>query len=202
MASDEQPSATEHARPEPATGSDTDPRADEAPVREQVSLTDGTTVVVRSVEPDDADALAAGYQQLSATSAYRRFFTTYPRLSPAQVRYFTAVDHHDHEALGAVTAHAGEGIGIARYIRDPHDPLSAELAIVILDTWQRLGVGAQLMRVLCDRARDEGITTLVAEVLTDNAALPALLRRFGTVHTHTSGTTTHATLDLGDRAGR
>lgn len=123
-----------------------EPAFGDVSVREQVSLSDGTTVVVRSVEPGDADALAAGYEQLSASSAYRRFFTTYPRLSPDQVRYFTAVDHHDHEALGVVTAQAGEGIGIARYIRDSEDPGCAELAIVILDAWQRLGVGYQLMR--------------------------------------------------------
>lgn len=175
-----------------------DPEAVRARSRVQVSLTDGTRVLVRPIEPDDADALAAGFQQLSVTSAYRRFFTTYPRLSPQQVRYFTDVDHSDHEAVAALTAETDDGIGVARYIRDPDDPHSAELAIVILDEWHRRGLGYQLMRVLCDRARDEGITTLHAEVLTDNPALPALLRRFGTVHVHTSGPTSHATLDLGE----
>lgn len=195
----EQPTDPGHTRPQ--TGRERAPEADSevdtaATVREQVALTDGTTVLVRSVESSDADALAAGYQRLSATSAYRRFFTTYPSLSPQQVRYFTAVDHHDHEALGAVTAEDGEGIGIARYIREPHDPSCAELAIVVLDDWQRVGVGHQLMRVLCDRARDEGISTLHAETLADNPALPALLRRFGVVDTRTSGTATLATLSL------
>ena len=165
-------------------------------VREQVVLTDGTTVLVRSVESGDAEALAAGYQQLSATSAYQRFFTIYPELSPQQVRYFTAVDHRDHEALGAVTAESGDGVGIARYIRDPADPGCAELAVVVVDTWQRLGVGHRLMRVLCRRAREEGISTLRAEFLSENPALPALLRRFGTVYTDTAGTTSTAVLEL------
>jgi GNAT superfamily N-acetyltransferase len=147
--------------------------ADPDVVREQVSLNDGTTVLVRSVGPGDAEALRRGYRQLSATSAYQRFFTVFPDLSPQQVRYFTAVDHHDHEALGAV-AERGDPVGIARYIRDdPRDPGSAEMAIVVVDTWQGRGVGQQLLRVLCRRARQEGVTTLRAEFLSENPALPA-----------------------------
>lgn len=165
-------------------------------LREQAVLTDGTTVVVRSVEPGDADALAAGYHQLSETSAYQRFFTLYPQLSAKQVRYFTAVDHRDHEALGAVTTDSGEGVGIARYIRDSTDPRCAELAIVVVDSWQRLGVGQQLMRLLCRRAREEGITTLRAEYLSENRGLPALLRSFGTVDTAMDGPTSTAILEL------
>lgn len=165
-------------------------------VLEQAVLTDGTTVWVRSVEPGDAEALAEGYQQLSATSAYQRFFTIYPQLSPQQVRYFTAVDHRDHEALGAVTAESGEGVGIARYIRDRDDPACAELAVVVVDSWQRLGLGCELMRVLCRRAHEEGVTTLRAEFVSQNNALPALLRRFGTVHIDAAGTTSTAVLEL------
>jgi GNAT superfamily N-acetyltransferase len=164
--------------------------------RDHVSLSDGTTVLVRSVEPDDADALATGYQHLSADSAYRRFFTIFSKLSPQQTRFFTDVDHRDHEALGAVAPGTGDGVGIARFIRSDTDPACAECAIVVTDAWQRCGVGYELMRALIGRARDEGITTLSVEVLTENPALLALLRRFGPVRTQVSGPTTTATLRL------
>jgi GNAT superfamily N-acetyltransferase len=164
--------------------------------QDHVSLGDGTALLVRSVEPDDADAVAAGYLHLSADSAYRRFFTIFSRLSPQQVRFFTDVDHRDHEALGALAADTGDGVGIARFIRSDTDPTCAECAIVVTDSWQRCGVGYELMRALVGRARDEGITTLSAEVLTENPALLALLRRFGPVRTQVSGPTTTATLQL------
>lgn len=163
---------------------------------EEVALTDGTTVLVRSVEPCDADELAARYQSLSETSAYQRFFTVMPRLSDQQVRFFTEVDHRDHEALGAVETETGQGVGIARFIRSDSEPNSAELAIVVADAWQGRGVGFQLLRALLRRAREEDVTTISAEVLTDNHALLALLRHFGSVHTEVSGTTTTATLRL------
>ncbi|TCK24645.1 L-amino acid N-acyltransferase YncA [Pseudonocardia endophytica] len=158
-------------------------------------LTDGTTIVVRSIEPDDAGEIAGKYRQLSATSAYRRFFTDAPELSDRQVRYFTDLDHHDHEAVGAFLAATGDGIGVARYIRED-EPHTAEFAIVILDDWQGRGVGRSLLRVLIDRARHEGVTSFRAEFLAENVALPALLRCFGTVRTRSDGATTHASLDL------
>lgn len=169
-------------------------------VWEDVALTDGTTMIVRSVEPGDADALATGYEHLSAHSVYQRFFTTFPRLSSRQLQYFTDVDHQDHEALGAIATKSGDGIGVARYIRSTTDPTRAELAIIVTDAWQRRGVGYQLLRVLLRRARDEDITTVSAEVLSDNPALLALLRRFGPVDTHVAGPTTTATLSLGPPA--
>jgi len=165
-------------------------------VWEDVALSDGSRVLVRSVEPCDAEELAAGYQSLSDTSAYQRFFTIMPRLSPQQLRFFTQVDHRDHEALGAVAPETGQGVGIARFIRSDTDPASAELAIVVADDWQRRGVGFQLLRTLLRRAREENVTTISAEVLTDNSALLGLLRHFGPVDTEVSGTTTTATLRL------
>ena len=165
-------------------------------MREDVALSDGTTVLIRTVEPRDAEELAAGYELLSETSAYQRFFTVLPRLSPQQVRFFTQVDHRDHEALGAELPETGHGVGVARFIRSDIEPASAELAIVVADDWQRRGVGFQLLRALLRRAREESVTTISAEVLSDNSALLGLLRHFGTVDTEVSGTTTTATLRL------
>jgi hypothetical protein len=87
-------------------------------------------------------------------------------------------------------------MGIARFIRSDTDPASAELAIVVADDWQRRGAGFQLLRALLRRAREENVTTISAEVLTDNSALLGLLRHFGHVDTEVSGTTTTATLRL------
>ena len=33
------------------------------------------------------------------------------------VTYLTDVDHHDHEALAAIDAATGEGVGVARFVR-------------------------------------------------------------------------------------
>jgi hypothetical protein len=43
------------------------------------------------------------------------------------------VDHHDHEAFGALSPADGRGAGIARYIRDLDDPRAAEIAVTIAE---------------------------------------------------------------------
>jgi GNAT superfamily N-acetyltransferase len=89
-----------------------------------------------------------------------RFLMTKKQLSPAELRYFTDVDHHDHEALGALNAD-GRGVGIARYIRDAGDPHAAEITITIIDDWHGRGLGTGLLTRLSARARarSEGIRT-------------------------------------------
>ena len=141
-----------------------------------VALRDGSTVVIRPVRSADAPLLADGFARLSPESRRMRFLRRKDELSPAELRYFTDVDHHDHEALGALDRAGGRGVGIARYVRDAGDPQSAEIAVTIVDDWQGRGLGTELLAQLSGRARAEGIRRFTALVSADNAAMAALLR--------------------------
>jgi hypothetical protein len=96
-------------------------------------------VLIRQVHSADAPLLADGFARLSARSRQLRYLTPKQELSPAELRYFTDVDHHDHEALGALNHPGGRGVGIARYVRDADDPQAAEIAVTIIDDWQGRG---------------------------------------------------------------
>jgi hypothetical protein len=79
-----------------------------------VVLRDGSAVLIRQVQGADAPLVADGFARLSARSRQLRFLSPKTELSPAELRYFTDVDHHDHEALGA---------GSPRRARCRHRPL-------------------------------------------------------------------------------
>jgi len=143
----------------------------------RIVLRDGSKVVIRQVQRDDAPLLADGFARLSPESRRLRFLRRKDELSAAELRYFTDVDHHDHEALGALADAAGGGVGVARYVRDASDPYSAEIALTIVDDWQGRGLGTELLAQLSGRARAEGIRRFTALVSADNAAMTALLRR-------------------------
>jgi RimJ/RimL family protein N-acetyltransferase len=143
----------------------------------RVVLRDGSKVVIRQVHRDDAPLLADGFARLGPESRRLRFLRRKDELSAAELRYFTDVDHHDHEALGALDHAAGGGVGIARYVRDASDPQSAEIALTVVDDWQGRGLGTELLAQLSSRARAEGIRRFTALVSADNAAMTALLRR-------------------------
>jgi len=145
----------------------------------RVVLHDGSTVVIRPVRSADAPLLADGFARLSDRSRRMRFLGRKDQLSPAELRYFTDVDHHDHEALGAVAHASGGGVGIARYVRDRDDPHAAEIAVTIADDWQGRGLGTELLARLAERACEEGIRRFTALVAADNAAMVGLLRNYG-----------------------
>jgi len=142
-------------------------------------LRDGSTVLIRQVRGTDAPLLADGFARLSARSRQLRFLTSKNTLSAAELRYYTEVDHHDHEALGALSPADGRGVGIARYVRDTADPQAAEIAVTIADDWQGRGLGTELLAQLSGRARQAGICRFTATVSADNVAMAALLWRMG-----------------------
>ena len=139
-------------------------------------LRDGSAVLIRQVRSADAPLLADGFTRLSAQSRQMRFLTRKKELSPAELRYFTDIDHHDHEALGALDHNDGRGVGIARYVRDAEDAHAAEIAVTIIDDWQGRGLGTELLAQLADRARQEGVRRFTALVAEDNKAMAGLLR--------------------------
>lgn len=145
----------------------------------RVILRDGSKVLIRPVRSGDAPLLADGFARLSPQSRWMRFLGTKTSLSAAELRYFTEVDHHDHEAIGALSAADGRGVGIARYVRDSNDPQSAEIAVTILDDWQGRGLGTELLARLSDRARQAGIDRFTALVGAENTAMAGLLRKMG-----------------------
>jgi RimJ/RimL family protein N-acetyltransferase len=136
-------------------------------------------VLIRPVQGADAPLLAGGFARLSARSRQMRFLTVKKELSPAELRYFTEIDHHDHEALGAVDPGDGRGVGVARYVRSAEDPQAAEIAVTVVDAWHGRGLGTELLAQLSDRARSEGIRRFTALVAADNAAMAGLARKMG-----------------------
>src|SRR5215831_17971080 len=148
-----------------------------------VALRDGSKVLIRPVRPADAPLLADGFARLSDRSRRMRFLARKDQLSAAELRYLTDVDHHDHEALGALDPADGRLAGVARYVRDADDPQAAEIALTIADDWQGRGLGTELLARLSDRAREEGIRRFTAVMASENVPMGMLLRSVGAVQT-------------------
>jgi RimJ/RimL family protein N-acetyltransferase len=133
-------------------------------------------LVIRPIEPSDADRLVRFHGQLSTETTRLRFFSPHPRLTDREVARFTTVDHHDREALVALSD--DDIVGVARFDRvDGGD--RAEVAFVVADAWQGHGVGTALFRGIADRARRQGIRRLVALVLPENRHMLDLFEHSG-----------------------
>jgi hypothetical protein len=70
--------------------------------RGRVGLRDGSAVLIRPVHGADAPLLAGGFTRLSERSRWLRCLGRKRTLTEADLRFFTDVDHRDHEVLGHV----------------------------------------------------------------------------------------------------
>lgn len=141
----------------------------------EVVLRDGSEVLIRPIGAGDAALLSDGFARLSPRSRRLRFLGPKKALTPAELRYFTEIDHYDHDALGALSRADGRGIGVARYVRWADDPASADCAVTIVDAWHRRGLGSELLARLADRARLAGIHRFTGHVAEENVAMIGLL---------------------------
>ena len=146
-----------------------------------VRLRDGGEVLVRAVQPEDKPLFASGWERFGDESRYRRFMGAKPRLTTDELSFFTELDHIDHEALGAIDPETGEGLAVARYVRDPERPHAAEAAVSVIDAMQGRGLGTVLLRRLCHRAAQNGIRTFTAGLLTNNHSMLRLFEKLGEV---------------------
>ncbi len=140
----------------------------------------GFPVEIRPIRADDGVRLRASHARLSPESRYRRFLAAKPTLTESDARYLVEVDGRDHVALVAtapVDGADGEIVAVARFVRLPDEPDTAEFAIVVADAYQRRGLATELLRDLAAAATERGITRFRATMLSDNLAIQRMLER-------------------------
>lgn len=147
------------------------------PVRPQatVQLTDGAEVVLRAATAADAPLVAALHARCSPQTRARRGLPTRPGLAPGVVQELIGGD--GSTGVLAVTTDGGVAIGLANLT--VCGPDSAEIALLVEDSWQGRGVGTALARKLVDLGRAERLAELTAVSQAADHTLTRVLRRAG-----------------------
>ncbi|GAB4403898.1 MAG: hypothetical protein OHK0039_03630 [Bacteroidia bacterium] len=133
------------------------------------------------VRPCDEPLLEAGLEHLSAHSLYTRFFTGMTRLGTALLHRLADADQVDHLAWAAIDPTRPDlpGVGIGHAIRLAAEPTRADIALTVIDAYQRQGIGSLLLALLYAQAPAHGISTFSAQMLEANYALVRDLRHLG-----------------------
>lgn len=137
-----------------------------------VALRDGSVAELSPIRPQDRGLLVAGFDLMSPESRYARFGSGLSRLSESEVRYLTEVDHVDHVAWGATIAEEPAGVG--RFIRSA-DAGCAEVAVAVVDVYQRRGLGRSLFNALVASARAVGVDSFCFSVHPANRGVLAMI---------------------------
>jgi GNAT superfamily N-acetyltransferase len=183
------PGPTDHARGDlPRTGDLGRPPVPSAyPVGLECEIVTraGTPMTMRPIIADDSLKLSDFHGLLSPTSVYRRYFYLHPELSPKEIVHLTEVDYVARLAM--VVEHDGQLVAVGRYDRYPGTS-EAEVAFVVADDYQHLGLGTLLLEHLARAARRTGISVFEASVLVENRGMLDVFRNSGYPLVTTSAT--------------
>ncbi|HXZ77355.1 MAG TPA: GNAT family N-acetyltransferase, partial [Streptosporangiaceae bacterium] len=132
-------------------------------------LADGATIEIRPAAPEDIGAVRDMHEKMSPDNLYLRFFSMSSVAAERAARRICREPAPDHAALLAVLD--GEVAGYGTYERFGTGSPIAEVAFAVTDDMHNRGVGTLLLEHLISLARGQGVRTLVAETLSENALM-------------------------------
>jgi RimJ/RimL family protein N-acetyltransferase len=149
---------------------------------ELLRLGDGRDVVVRPIDPADAQPIAASFHLLTEDEIRRRFLHPLKAFSEEHLRKLThPVEGDEFAVVAAEPLPPGEALvgAVARLSRDSHDSGRAEFAILVSHVLGGQGLGRLLMQRLIDWSQRHGVRELWGDVMDDNTPMLELAGRLG-----------------------
>jgi len=140
-----------------------------------VALSQGRVVLLRVAAPDDAAAVAELHGRCGPRTLHDRYLGPAPRLTQGTLA--ALLSPPGGCALVAETAR-GEVVAVAQVSARGAAPV-ADLAVLVRDDHQRLGLGTALLRHAAGVAASLGYQELVASGSADNPRLVRLLLTLG-----------------------
>jgi hypothetical protein len=147
----------------------------------ELTLDDGTPVIVRPLVPEDREALAEAYRRLSPEARYHRFWTrTGEMIGERMLDRILRVDPRHHAAWCVLDpTREFSGVGAASWWRDRTNPAEAEISATVLDGDHGRGIGTLLLALMWLTAFRAGIRHLVGYSLLENRGAAAWMRACG-----------------------
>jgi acetyltransferase len=160
-------------------------------------LKNGQEVLLRPIKPEDEPLWIEWFQSLSEESIRYRFFQML-KDTPHEVRVrYCNVDYDREVALVAEIVENGKRkiLGVSRLSVEP-DGKNGEMAFIVSDYWQGLGLGTKLVDYSLDLAKKKGVEKVYAIMLQDNYRAISLTKKMGFAIEYLSDGTVKGNLDL------
>ena len=166
-------------------------------------MKDGREVTIRPIRPEDEPLMAEFHRTLSDRTVYLRYFaslTLSARIAHERLLRICFGDY-DREMVLVAEHHLQDGsspriVGVGR-LNKLGTRNGAEVAVLVADEYQNLGLGFRLLSGVVQVARDERLGRVSSEMLRDNLGMQVLSKRLGfRLRTHSDGQSLAAVLEL------
>ncbi len=158
----------------------------------------GERLLLRDIRPGDKHFFRRGWEKLSPQSVFYRFHTHNFKLTEGHLNYFTHVDQFNHVAIGVINPDdpSGTGIGVGRFVRTGEQPDEAEIALTVIDEYQKQHIGTTMLAALSHLARKSGISTFRMYIHRERKHIFKHLSELGGVVTENQGNAVRFTLPV------
>lgn len=129
----------------------------------------GVEILLRPVKISDEPLLKDFFYDLTDQSMYRRFMSVRKDVPHARLQEFCIIDFSKEMVIVAVTKKGAleKIVGISQYGID-ESTHTAEVAFVVKDDHQNMGIGTEMIKYITYLARTTGLLGFTAEVLVEN----------------------------------
>ncbi|MGA7932762.1 MAG: bifunctional acetate--CoA ligase family protein/GNAT family N-acetyltransferase [Kovacikia sp.] len=148
-------------------------------------LNDGTEVTIRPIRPEDEPLVIQFHKTLSEQSVYLRYFHLIKlnqRIAHDRLTRICFIDYDREMALVVDSKNPDTGtqeiLAIGR-LSKLHGTDEAEFAMLVSDRVQGYGLGTELLRRLVQVGRDEHLSLITAEILSDNSGMQRVCEKLG-----------------------
>jgi acetyltransferase len=162
-------------------------------------LKNGQEVLLRPIKPEDEPMWLEWFQSLSEESIRYRFFQML-KDTPHEVRVrYCNVDYDREVAMVAEVVENGKRkiLGVTR-LSIESDGKHGEMAFIVSDYWQGLGLGTKLVDYTLDVAKEKGVEDVYAIMLQDNYRALSLTKKMGFKIEYLTDGTVKGSLNLKD----
>ena len=145
-----------------------------------VRLRDGRTVLLRLIKPEDEPMWLEMFRNFSEESIRYRFFHII-KDTPHEMRArYCDIDYAKEIGIVAELEEEGQRqiLGVVRLIIE-EDEKTGEIAFIVADPWQGLGLGSKMVDHMIEICKDRGLETIYALTLPDNYRAIRLLKQRG-----------------------
>jgi Ni,Fe-hydrogenase III component G len=137
-------------------------------------------LAVGSVGEFSKKQISEGLRDMSPESIRYRFQGSKREFSEEELKYLTHLDGWNHYALGIEEReNKKRGVAVIRLVRASEDKSEAEIAITIIDDYQKMGLGAFLQDLMILAALERNIKKLSYTFLPQNEGILKLLHKAG-----------------------
>jgi acetyltransferase len=144
----------------------------------------GTEVTIRPIRPEDEPLMVHFHKTLSDRSVYLRYFgilSLEKRIMHERLRRVCFLDY-DREIALVAELRKRDGthqiLGVARLIKEFGSDLG-EFAILVSDPWQGKGLGSELLKLLVEIGRKEGLQRIIGHILPENTTMKRVSEEVG-----------------------